>query len=188
MPTTMNRLTAILLLSLFAFHQLGYYFFYAATKYKINQEWEEKIEKQLLKEQDMNYMALPISYPYQQDQAMYQPTNESLEFGDEFYRVIKKRYANDTLHIIYVDDVRSEHLKQSFKDWVNTIYQEKNPESQRQIMLSGFDKNYFKNEVLIAFSAPEPAKIQFKDHYALNYYYQYSATLEHPPKPCISII
>lgn len=178
----MNRLVAISLLLLFAFHQLGYYFFYVASKHKINKVWEQKLENRLLTEQDFNYMALPISYPYQQNQALYQPTNEALEFGDEFYRVIKKRYANDTLHIIYVNDVKSQNLKQSFKEWLNTIYQEKNPDSKRQIVLSSFDKNYFLNDNLISFFEPDKPVLEYKDRYLLNYYYQYCSSPEHPPK------
>lgn len=167
---------------LFAFHQLGYYFFYVASKYQINKSWEEKIQNQQIREQDFSYLALPMSYPYQQNQEMYQPTNELLEFGSEYFRVIKKRYANDTLHIIYTKDLKTQHLKKSFKEWVNTIYQEKNPDSKRQIVISSVDKNYFKNDILLDIQAPEKVMLEFNDRYALHEYFHYFPSLEHPPK------
>lgn len=178
----MNRLIAISLLLIFMLHYLGYYFFYVATKYHINKEWESKIENRVLSEQDFNYLALPISLPYQPSQELYQPANESLEFDGKFYRLVKKRYANDTLHIIYVDDFKTQHLKKSFKEWINVIYQEKNPDSGRQIVISSFDKNYFLQDFHFEMPIPEIATIETEEHYTNHYVSSFVHAIDHPPK------
>lgn len=170
-------------------HYLGYYFFYVATKYQINKEWDLKIENRVLNEQDFNHLALPVSLPYQPNQELYQPANESMEFDGKFFRLIKKRYANDTLHIIYIDDFKTQNLKKSFKDWINTIYQEKNPDSSRQIVISSFDKNYFLNDFTFELIAPTNVALELVEYYSDNYLSPFFDALEHPPKfPHLSLV
>jgi len=112
-----------LLLCFLSYH-FGYYFLYISLQ-QIEYQWQHKIfDDQFSQELILN---LPLSIPYMADQEDYQVTNTPFTKDGVHYRVIKQRYANDTLQLIYVPDHAVLNIKTSMKDWIAAIHAEGKP-------------------------------------------------------------
>ena len=84
--------------------------------------------------------SIPISFAYQPDQDEFQPVMQSIEIFGRYYRIIKQRYAKDTLHIMYVADIQREDMHKSLKDWIHTISQ--SSQDRKTTIKDGLEKNY----------------------------------------------
>jgi hypothetical protein len=149
----MRRLIAIMLLFVLLFYHAGYYGFYINALYQLESSWNLKIEKGDLPENRLHTKSIFISFPYLPDQQDFHPVSEKLELEGKFYRVVKQKYAQDTLHIVYINDVEREQLKLSFNDWIQTITQKPVSKEGKQIILTNLTKNYLPIQFDCSFSS-----------------------------------
>lgn len=119
----MRRFAAILLLFVFFLYHLGYYVFYLAISHQLDQQWNAKVYDDHLMGEDLQHTSIPLSIPYQPDQREYEPHSGKLEIDGKYYRIVKQRYAQDTLHIVYVNDTLQTELDASVNEWLASIIQ-----------------------------------------------------------------
>ncbi|MEK6478782.1 hypothetical protein WJR50_14645 [Catalinimonas sp. 4WD22] len=120
----MRRFAAILLLLVFFLYHLGYYGFYLAISHQLDQQWNAKVYDDHLMDEDLLHTSIPLSIPYQPDQQEYEPHSGKLEIDGNYYRIVKQRYAQDTLHIVYVNDTLQTELDASVNEWLASIIQQ----------------------------------------------------------------
>jgi hypothetical protein len=175
----MRRLIAIMLLFVLLFYHAGYYGFYINALYQLESSWNLKIEKGDLPENLLQTKSIFISFPYQPDQPDYLPVSEKLELEGRYYRVVKQRYAQDTLHIVYINDIEREQLKLSFNDWIQTITQKPVSKEGKQIILTNLTKNYLPIHFGCSFNSLfSDNPIHFK-----NYYFSFKSPFLKIPTP-----
>lgn len=87
-------------------------------------------------------MEIPLSIPYMADQEGFQVSNTSFEKAGQYYRVIKQRYTNDTLQIIYVADTAKRTLDNTIKQWINSLVAEDGTDKDHNTLLA---KNFVKD-------------------------------------------
>ena len=110
----MRQAAAIVLLFVLFLYHMGYYGFYLVASYQLDNHWHEKAYEGDLEQERLLHTSLPLSVPYQPNQPDYVPANGGkVEVDGNFYRIVRQRYANDTLHIIYVQDALQEELQLS---------------------------------------------------------------------------
>ena len=80
-------------------------------------------------------MEIPLSLPYMANQETFQVTNLAMEVDGEFLRVVKQRYQNDTLQIVYIKDHRQRQLVNQLNDWIQSITDQspKNKQDRNQL-------------------------------------------------------
>ena len=117
----MRRLFAILLLSTFLIHSYGFYGIYWFLQLKLNSEWASKLGGE--NEEQIKYFqsAFPISLPYQPDQDSFQNTSGTFEMYGVYYRIIKQRYAKDTLYVVYTPDLTKGQLEKTLQSYLRAI-------------------------------------------------------------------
>ncbi len=125
----MRKLSAIVLSLVFLMYHLGYYGVYLTTLYQLDKSWADKIEQDLLSSKELLRASLPISLPYRPDQSQFQAASGTVEIDGKYFRIVKQKYAKDTLHILYAPDSTLEGLQESFEDWMASITQK--PASQK---------------------------------------------------------
>jgi hypothetical protein len=77
------------------------------------------------------------------NQEDFQVTNTSFEKSGQHYRVIKQRYTNDTLQIIYVSDTAKRTLDNTVKQWISSLIAEDGTENgQNTLLAKNFVKDY----------------------------------------------
>lgn len=172
----MRQISAVFLFITFLLYHVGYFAIYLTSWYQIEASWKEKIEENDLEGDYLQMESINLSIPYQQDQENFQAASGTVEIAGRIYRIVKQRYAKDTLHVVYVNDVDSENLKESFKKWLGSFSQKPVSEGNSKIVLSSLGKNYLPNFFEFDFSIIRAEQVP-GSHYAS---FGFSPSL-HPP-------
>ncbi|WP_373494452.1 hypothetical protein [Aquiflexum sp.] len=139
----MRKTVAIFLLFCFALYQFGYYVAYFSFRLQIENHWSEKIYSENQSEFEERIMEIPLSIPYMADEEEFRATNTSFQKDGQYYRVIKQRYINDTLQIVYVPDSAKKNLDKTIKQWVSSLVHDELPDSGSNSLLGKiFVKDY----------------------------------------------
>lgn len=147
----LKKVIPILLLFCFGLYHFGYYILYFSYQYRIEHAWQANIfDENPDFSQNEKFMEIPFSMPYASDQEDFQPTNTSFEKNGEYFRVVKQRYANDTLQIIYVSDAAKNKLDKSVKRWISSLVNAEIPDGHgNQILTKLFPKDYAQSQLYI---------------------------------------
>ncbi|SDY51784.1 MULTISPECIES: hypothetical protein [Rhodonellum] len=139
----MKKGIAILLLCCFASYHFGYYVFYFSFRMQMESSWSERIFSQDQEGIEHYLMEIPLSIPYMANQEDFQATNTSFEKAGQHYRVIKQRYTNDTLQVIYVSDTAKRTLDNTIKQWISSLIADDGTENgQNTLFAKNFVKDY----------------------------------------------
>jgi hypothetical protein len=176
----MNRILTYLLLFVFLLYQAGYYLFYLTLKHRADLELTENSDNKVLNK-DFIIKSIPLSLAYQQDQKDFLSVMQVIEADGKYYRIIKQRYANDTLHIIYMADKSRENLHTSLTEWVNSISQQSSQDKQ-SLIKDGLEKNYMPNNIHIELIIYFEENSGFKYSYVPDLLINPMDTLKPPPE------
>lgn len=113
----MKRVFPLIFVFIFLTYHLGYYGVYLIMQYKIECHWQQKLLGNELNSSDLEKISTPLSLPYRADQQEYQKASGSINVDGKFYRFVKYRYAQDTLHFLYVKDNKMANLHKALHDW-----------------------------------------------------------------------
>ncbi len=64
---------------------------------------------------------IPITMPYPLQDNGFERIDGVFEHNGEFYRLIKQRFYQDTLHVICIRDVQQKHIHEALSDYVKTF-------------------------------------------------------------------
>ena len=83
------------------------------------------------------------------NQEYFQTTNLSMEVEGQYLRVVKQRYQNDTLQIIYVKDYEQQKLENQVTNWIKSISDTSSTNKTEKNQLFGkfFPKDFMGNEL-----------------------------------------
>lgn len=150
----MRTITALLLLVCFAFYHFGYYAIFYSHTIKLESRWHSKIystEKLGLEEK---VLEIPFSAPYMANETQYRATNTSFQKDGKFFRVIRQRYQNDTIQLIYVQDFSRQRLNGAIQKWISWVNQDDLPaENSSDTNLKIFCKDYAGTQELDLFAS-----------------------------------
>lgn len=66
-------------------------------------------------------LKVPVAIPYMPDQTDFSRASGNFEHEGQLYRIVKQRYAQDTLTVICVRDVEHEKIDTMLADYVKTF-------------------------------------------------------------------
>lgn len=163
----LKKAISYLLLVCFILYNLGYYIVYFTVNFRIEKNWVEKIydSKEIL---NQKILKIPITLPYTVDDQYFKEINSLFEKDGEYFRIIKQKYANDTLTVVYVADNEKNNLETIIKKWAASMAQEGQGNSHN-VSFNSFVKDYMRpffaiNLDCMRFRKPNP---MHKDPYKL---------------------
>jgi hypothetical protein len=177
----MRTFFAICLILMFLLYNAGYYIFYLTVNEQYDASWKEKVEDNQLDPTILQTRSIPITFAYQADQKEFQPVLEVFEMDGKQYRILQQRYAKDTLHIVYINDQAGNQMKNSLRDWVNTLSQ-KPSSSKSTTVWDGFEKNYMPNHLDFSLIVKPNIDKEFRIFISSEFISPYIDTLTPPPK------
>ncbi len=128
-------------------------------------------------------MEIPISLPYMEDENDFRSTNTLFEKNGKFFRAIKQKYNNETLHVIYVIDTAKNNLDLTIKNWISSLVQDELPGSgHNSFLFKIFFKDYLTPVSSLMFGYWDNGEIQFGDCLFLTYSNQYPEIISPPPQ------
>lgn len=110
LPTPiLKKLLAICFLVLFLFNVGGYYLVFMGLNANANQALSKKIDNDNLRDQQTFLIKIPVTLPYPINDS-YERAHGEFEYNGEYYRLVKQKFSNDTIHMVCVKNDRKNHL------------------------------------------------------------------------------
>ncbi|WP_339792481.1 MAG: hypothetical protein ACMVP2_27425 [Imperialibacter sp.] len=120
-PTSLRRITAISLLFLFLLNIIGFYGVFMGLKYNFEQQVVSDLDSDNFNEEELVEFKVAVSLAYMPDQANYERVDGLIEVEGKFYRLVKQKYAADTLYIVCLPDHNQQKLHEAIEDYVSTF-------------------------------------------------------------------
>jgi hypothetical protein len=116
----MKKVISIVLVALLMLNVLGYYGLVLGLKYQNTQRITQQLDADLYEKDETITLHVPLAIPYYAA-TEFERVNGEIEYGGEFYRLVKQKFLRDTLYIVCIKDVKSKHIKQALTDYVKTF-------------------------------------------------------------------
>lgn len=145
----MKRFYSIFFLILFLLYHVGYIGVYWLAANQIDDYWNSpsNFKGQVKK------ISIPMALPYWGDHEDYRPTDGTFEWEGKTYRKVLRKYAQDTVHLILIEDKLTAQLDKSIKEWIQLSTESTSDENSKTTFLKTFAKDYVQVGDLVGISA-----------------------------------
>lgn len=116
-----KKLSIIGLLLLLLLNAAGYYGVFLTAWFQNNQTMISQFDADAYNADDVKMLKIPITIPYPIQDNGFERVDGVFEHNGEFYRLIKQRFYQDTLHVICIKDVQRKNIHQALTDYVKTF-------------------------------------------------------------------
>ena len=144
----MNKALSIALVFLLLLNVMGYYAVLLCLEWQHNRETETRLDRDEFNASRTITIKLPLSIPYVQDAREFERVQGIFQHNGSFYRLIKQKYAADTLTIICIRDDETQRLQNALNRYVSTLIEDRSEQQGDSKPFVSFIKEY----ILIPFS------------------------------------
>jgi hypothetical protein len=159
----LKKLAAISLLTLFLFNIVGYRIFFFYAQQQSDRRLEVSLDKKEYNEEELITLKVPLSLPYQTDQAHFERVDGEITFKGKIYKYVKRKISGGNLVLLCLPDYNKMHLKKEkedfFKDTNNlaensSSKKQENSKASYKNFLSEYDQfeTSFSTKLLVASS------------------------------------
>lgn len=121
---------------------LGYYGIFLGLQYRNTVTITRQLDSDTYDESQTVTIQVPLSVPYMYNDADFKRAEGTIEHNGETYRLVKQKYANDTLTMICVRDAVGERIKEVLSDYVMSFSDNAGDEQQNSKLTVSFIKDY----------------------------------------------
>jgi hypothetical protein len=177
-----KKLSSILLTILLLLNVVGYYVVFVGMQYKNDVRMTARLDRDQYDENQTVTIRIPLSVPYMTDNDDFIRVDGDFQHEGEFYRLVKQKYANDTLTVICVKDTENKRISEALTNYVKT-FTDKASDQQNQGKVSvTFIKDYISQN----FELKTESYGWFSDivvyDFSRNLVPSYFASIVHPPE------
>ena len=127
-------------------------------------------------------LKVPISIPYLQDQTEFERQDGTFNYQGEYYRIIKQKYASDTLTIVCFKDNESKAIQSALTDYVKTFTDNAQHDGGHAKISVTFIKAYIAQQFSISQSASGWLSEQHYKPCSLLLQETFTISINHPPE------
>ena len=127
---------------LFLLNVLGYYGVFVGIQLNFEKELRSQFDDEHFTSDQEITLQIPISVPYATDAQEFTRVDGEFEYQGEMYRLVKQRYAGDTLTIVCIKDAASKEIKQALADYVKSFSDNPSSEKNTSKTTQVFSKDY----------------------------------------------
>lgn len=141
----------------------------------------KKLDHAEYNESDMVTIKIPIAIPYAVDSQDFERVDGLFEHKGEFYRLVKQRLSQDTLHVVCVKDYELAYINQAWEDYVKT-FTDNHSDNSATKTFSTLMKDYIPRTFAIIHFSPgweSDVKPQSYINFLVSSYYP---SIIHPPE------
>lgn len=100
---------------------LGYYGVFMGLKYRNDQVMYSQFESGDYAEYQTVTIKIPMAIPYATDDVDFKRVDGKFEHEGQVYRLVKQKYASDTVTVICYKDFENERINNALSDYVKTF-------------------------------------------------------------------
>jgi hypothetical protein len=161
---------------------LGYYGVFLGLQYQNSMAMTRQLDADQYDESQAVTIQVPLSVPYMYNDADFKRAEGTFEHNGETYRLIKQKYANDTLTMICVRDTEGERIKDALSDYVLSFTDKAGDEQQSSTLTVSFIKDYLPQAISILTSSTGWQTDVLRGISASNLIPTFTASVIHPPE------
>ena len=114
----MKKVASFALIAVLLMNTMGYYAIFLGLQYKNSVAITERLDADQYDEAQAITIEIPITVPYMTDDADFKRVDGIFEYKGEFYRLVKQKYAKETLTVICIKDVENKRINEAMSDYV----------------------------------------------------------------------
>lgn len=100
---------------------MGYYGVFLGLHLKNDIDMSKALDADIYDQSNTITLKVAVSIPYMPDQRDFNRVDGQFEHNGELYRMVKQRYAKDTLTVICVKDIEHKKIDLALSDYVKTF-------------------------------------------------------------------
>jgi len=161
---------------------MGYYGVFLGLHLKNAIAMSKALDSDLYDKSNTITLKIAVSIPYMPDQADFDRVEGKFEHNGELYRMVKQRYAKDTLTVVCVKDTEHKRIDLALSDYVKTFTDKATDTKPTSKTTISFIKDYLPNSFEID-SATEgwTLRVLQNPNYR-NLIPTFTASIVHPPE------
>jgi hypothetical protein len=117
----LKKLTAILLLALFAFNTVGYRLWIEYTQARADAKLEAKLDNGYYNEDELITVKIPINLPYQTNWKEFERIDGEMNVNGIVYKYVKRMVYNDTLILLCIPHEEKIKLQEKANDYFGKV-------------------------------------------------------------------
>jgi len=117
----LKRISSITLIAILLLNTMGYYVILIGMQYEHDLTMTKALDINHYEVSQEVTLKLPMSVPYMQNNDDFVRVDGVIEHGGEHYRLVKQKYANDTLTIVCIRDAAQKRIADDMANYVNTF-------------------------------------------------------------------
>lgn len=117
----MKQLVSLTLVALLLLNVLGYYALFLGLQYRNDRAMTRKLDAGTYEQSQLITIKLPLAVPYLADSKGFERVDGKFRHNGQVYRLVKQRYAQDTLTIVCTKDRESARIQDALSDFVKTF-------------------------------------------------------------------
>ncbi len=180
----MKKIAAILLFSLYLFNLLGYKLVFNYAQQQADYSMESSLDRQEYNEADLLTITVPLSLPYQNNEADFKRVDGEITVNGILYKYVKRKVADGNLVLLCLPDhnkMRIQSAKDEFFKYANDLVQNNHSKKSNhsktfKSTLGEFD-HFHQNTSTLHFS------VGFDRHYSFYQVHWFSVPLSSPEQP-----
>lgn len=120
---------------------MGFYGVFVGLQYQHDLAISKALDNDIYDYANAVTLKIPVSIPYMADQSDFERAEGKFEHKGQLYRLVKQKYAQDTLTVICIKDILHEEIDLAMADYVKTFTDQGSERSHQKILVS-FIKEY----------------------------------------------
>jgi hypothetical protein len=97
---------------------MGYYAIFMGMQYKNSVTMTARLDADQYDESQTMTIEIPLTVPYMTDDADFKRVDGIFEYKGEFYRLVKQKYAKETLTVVVIKDNENKRINEAMSDYV----------------------------------------------------------------------
>ena len=177
----MKQLVSLTLVALLMLNVLGYYALFVGLQYRNDRVMTRMFDAGAYKESDLISIKLPLAVPYLSDNKGFERVDGKFWHEGEVYRLVKRKYAQDTLTVVCVKDHESVRIQDALSDFVKTFADTPVQNKANATLVFSMSKDYLQEFLTLKTLASGWQTEIIQGGACLQLTPSYVASIVHPP-------
>ncbi len=169
------------MLVLLLLNAMGYYGLFLGLEYRNEVTMIQALDQEEYDEASAITLKIPLTAPYLSDDPSFRRVNGVFEYNGEFLRLVKQRYAKDTLTIVCVKDHTNKRIHEALSEYVKTFADAPLQPSGAKLVVS-MSKDYLPGEFSLAVAESGWQREINPGTYRIDLFPAFATRILHPPE------
>ena len=117
----LKKIVTIFMLAVYLFNLAGYSFVFQLLISHSNKQTSAAINTGGYSNAELVHIKIPVLLPYSTNWSDYERYDGEVEYGGIYYKYVKRKIYNDTLHLLCLPDFKRTHLQNAENNYARQV-------------------------------------------------------------------